>query len=243
MPGGTDRPTRLRAPAPRARRVRERLGGLLGAPRSARRVRIQVSGDEEAAGPFPTASPGDAVPATPSLGYGARLAVVQAVVAAHGGVISTERAAGRGTTFSILLPRGELPEPARAPASAAQAAGGRVLLIDDDEAFLRTASRLLGRLGYSVRALTSPAEAVELLRAAPDGFDVVITDLCMPGLTGFEVAEAIRAFRCDLPIVLSSGGEACARSELLERGIGFCLEKPYTRASLSSVLSRALGHG
>jgi len=80
-----------------------------------------------------------------------------------------------------------------------------VLYVDDEEAIIFLMTRLLQRRGYRVSGYTDPRAAVAAARADPAGFDLVVTDYNMPGMSGLEVASALREIRADLPVVLASG--------------------------------------
>ncbi|MCE9577771.1 MAG: PAS domain S-box protein [Deltaproteobacteria bacterium] len=175
-------------------------------------------------------------------GTGLGLAMAHGVVTDHGGAITVASAVGRGTTFAIYLP--ELPAARRsgdAPAAAAIPRGaGHVLLIDDDELVMRSTCRQLELLGYTVAAFADARAALAAAEAAPDLFDVVITDLHMPELGGLELARALGAIRPTLPIILISGNQARTEAELAAANVRDHLAKPFTRAMLAEALGRAL---
>ncbi len=145
-------------------------------------------------------------------GTGLGLSVVHGIVQSHHGLIDVQSSPGQGTTFTLLFP-------ALAPASAAPSvvpvasaaappvpvAGMRVLYIDDEEALVSLVPRILERRGYRVTACTDPVQALEVLRAAPAGFDLVLTDYNMPMTSGLDVAREVRAIRADLSVVITTG--------------------------------------
>ena len=81
----------------------------------------------------------------------------------------------------------------------------RILFVDDEEALLFLAERLLGRLGYRVTTFDSPIEALQAFRESPEAFDALVTDISMPAMNGFDLAAEIRALRPSLPVVVISG--------------------------------------
>ncbi len=150
-------------------------------------------------------------------GTGLGLSVVHGIVHDHEGSIEVESAPGRGATFTILLPAAcaeagaAVPGAARdappcgAAAPGAAGRGRQILYIDDDQALVSLFKRLLERRGYRVSAYTDQHEALAALRADPAAFDLVVTDYNMPGLSGLDVARAVRAIRPDLPVAVASG--------------------------------------
>ena len=146
-------------------------------------------------------------------GTGLGLSVVHGIVEAHEGAIFVESRVGAGTTFTALLPAVEddgvaaVPEPlsARPRPAASGKEGRRVLYIDDDRSLVQLVTRILERGGFCVSGFTQPKEALAALRAQPAGFDLVVSDYNMPGLSGLDVAREVRSIRPDLPVAITSG--------------------------------------
>jgi signal transduction histidine kinase/ActR/RegA family two-component response regulator len=148
-------------------------------------------------------------------GTGLGLSVVHGIVQTHGGAIEVQSTLGKGTTFTIYLPvakwTGEAPNATGAARAAASViSGGRnerrhILYLDDDKALVSLMKRLLERRGYRVSSFGRQEEALAALRAAPDAFHVVVTDYNMPGMSGLDVARAVRTIRADLPVAVASG--------------------------------------
>ena len=175
-------------------------------------------------------------------GTGLGLAVVHGIVRDLGGAITVRSEVGQGTTFTLYLPAAK--EPAAAAGGAAPAVvRGReehVMYVDDEEAVAFVLSRALRRLGYRCTMFTDPAAALHAFRTSPRGFDAVITDYAMPGMTGTELARAMRALRPDVPIAIASGyesyeGEGPPPGAPLAR-----LRKPVSLEALSRVLAAML---
>jgi CheY-like chemotaxis protein len=175
-------------------------------------------------------------------GHGLGLAVVHGIVTAGGGTISVESAPGRGATFDVSLPI--LDQAPALPPPAPRALGGRErLLLVDDEPLVRAAHRrVLTSLGYVVAVASDAEEALALLRAAPSGFDLVVTDMAMPGMSGFELARLWLREQPGARVLLCTGfsedvDEASARAA----GLKGLLLKPVSREDLDGAIRAALG--
>ncbi len=180
-------------------------------------------------------------------GTGLGLAVAHGIVAAHGGVIRVQTALGEGSAFEIYLPRsasGSAVERPQPPAIAHHGHGESVLYIDDDEVMVVMVERLLERLGYVVTSVHDPARAIEMVRAAPEAFDVVVTDLNMPELSGLDVARALQRIRADLPLVISSGNlPDQLHGEARQAGVRALVHKQFTLEELGAVIHWVLVGG
>jgi CheY-like chemotaxis protein len=110
-----------------------------------------------------------------------------------------------------------------------------LLLVDDEPALLELLKRFLERHGHSVHACTDPAEALQLVQAAPSRFDLIVSDLVLPGMNGEEMIERMRAFNPRLPAVLASGYPHRTRLPEVE-----FLQKPFLPTILLEVIDRLL---
>lgn len=141
-------------------------------------------------------------------GTGLGLAAVRGIVINHGGAIHVESDEGEGSCFSIFLP---VSDTVVAPAAAApenedsMPGNMRILCVDDEPELVDITSQTLSMAGHTVDGYTDSFLALEAFRAAPDTWDVVITDYTMPRMTGVELATEIFNIRDDLPIILCSG--------------------------------------
>jgi len=177
-------------------------------------------------------------------GTGLGLSVVHGIVKNYGGAIRVESAPGRGTTFHICLPRiktASARHAADSPFSAAPRGEERVLLVDDEPQIVRMEKQMLERLGYAVTTRTSSTEALELFRHQPDRFDLVITDMTMPGLRGDQLAAELIAVRADIPIILCTGfSESIDEEEAAALGIRKYIMKPIVKKDLAEAIREVL---
>jgi PAS domain S-box-containing protein len=176
-------------------------------------------------------------------GTGLGLSMVQGIMKSHDGIETVHSEPGKGTTFRLYFPACEdcIPEVAPTPPEKAIGRGERVLYIDDDEAVVFLTTRLLGRLGYMTRGFSSASRAVQFFTDHAREFDVVVTDLSMPDMTGFDMVRAIRNVRADIPVVLTSGHFRPQDRELAHReNIAELVLKPDTVAELVQALDRSL---
>lgn len=179
----------------------------------------------------------------PGKGTGLGLSVVHGIITSHDGAIVTRSQLGKGTTFDLYFPAlaNHAAESEQENTSQPQGTGERILIVDDEELLAQMGAKLLSHLGYRAQAMTRPADALNLVRADPQAFDLVITDLAMPGMSGTDLAHEIHRLRPDLPIVLTTGFTATLTEERLrEAGVREVLPKPPTARGLTDVVRRAL---
>ena len=171
------------------------------------------------------------------------LAVVHGIVKNHEGFITLYSEVGKGTTFHVFLPQVQgKEEPKVASLSPIPTGKERILLVDDEEIQVRSVQNMLERLGYRVIGKTDAREALEVFRAQPDAFDLVITDQTMPHLTGEKLAQELLVIRPDLPIILSTGfSEVIHEEEAKALGIREFAMKPLTVRDMAVRIRRALG--
>ena len=173
------------------------------------------------------------------------------IVKAHGASIEVRSELGKGTSFIIHFPA--------APASSADTtglnspsvgaggddvlvlhgAGKSVLYVDDDESIVFLMTRLLERQGYRVRGFTDAHTALAEVRSSPCDFDLVVTDYNMPGMSGLDLALALKDIRADLPVALASGYVTDElRDKARAAGIRELIYKPDTAEELSGAVAR-----
>jgi PAS domain S-box-containing protein len=176
-------------------------------------------------------------------GTGLGLALVYAIVTDAGGAIDVKSAPKQGTTFTIYGPLAEVALAAAANTTTPPPRGNgeRVLLVDDEAPLLAATAEVLSRLGYQPVSFSDGHAALAAFDAAPAGFDVVITDEVMPGLTGTGLASLLRRHRPDLPIVLVSGYSGpLLTQQALAAGVSELLTKPLQSREIATTLARVL---
>jgi CheY-like chemotaxis protein len=176
-------------------------------------------------------------------GTGMGLAVVQGIIKSHDGAISVYSEPGQGTAFHIFLPK-IMNEAAPVAQVEESILGGteRILFVDDEKMLAELGQELLGSLGYTVTVSLSSPEALKLFLSDPQAFDLVITDMTMPDLTGKELARKLMAVRTDIPIILCTGfSELINEKQAREFGIKGYILKPYATTSLNKVIRQVLG--
>jgi PAS domain S-box-containing protein len=178
-------------------------------------------------------------------GTGLGLSVVHGIVRVHRGHIELESAPGVGTTFHLYFasPNGAAAAgPDEAVAGRGVGGGGRhVLYVDDDEVMRTLAERLLQRAGYRVSTCASGTEALRVLRAAPQDFDIVVSDVNMPEMSGVDLAQQLALLRADLPVMLSSGlVSEELRSQARQVGVRALIRKEFSFEELAATVEKVL---
>ncbi len=175
-------------------------------------------------------------------GTGMGLAVVHGIVKGHNGLITVQSEIGKGTTFSIVFPAVEK-QAVSEPETGEELPTGdeRILFIDDEEPLVKMGHQRLERLGYKVDATTSPIEALERFRSRPDQFDLVITDLTMPKMTGDRLVKEILNIRPDIPVILCTGfSEKIDEKKANAIGAADYIEKPLDKRDFAFKIRKVL---
>jgi two-component system cell cycle sensor histidine kinase/response regulator CckA len=182
----------------------------------------------------------------PGVGTGLGLSVVDGIAEQHGGWVNVESEPARGTSFSICLPLAleRPPEDSddqctddEAVGEAPAAGGERVLLVEDEDSVRAFATRALTDWGYDVVEAASAEEALVALEGDPSGFDLIFSDIVLPGRSGTQLAEEISARNTDTRILLSSGYFFSSGDDESPSEIGFpLLKKPYSARGLRTAI-------
>jgi PAS domain S-box-containing protein len=174
-------------------------------------------------------------------GTGLGLAAVHGIISAHRGAMMIESMPGEGTRFNVYLPTidGPVSEQAQLAPNAPRGCE-RILIVDDEDMVSSVLAQGLERLGYEVACCISADEALDVMREAPDAWDMVITDQMMPGMSGQELAERLRAEFPDLPVILCSGYSDSVTELGLDQEVDHVLVKPIDAGHLAETVRRVL---
>ncbi len=177
-------------------------------------------------------------------GRGLGLPVVLGIVRAHNGVITVESKRGRGSVFRVFFPVSAEPVPQK-PVQRAQnlkmAGGGTVLVVEDEPSVRKSVTLALTRLGFTVLAAEDGVEAVEIFREHQDEIRLVLCDLTMPRMNGWETLTALRQIAPGVPVILSSGySEAQVMDGNHPELPQAVLSKPYEFKALADAIRQIL---
>jgi len=178
-------------------------------------------------------------------GTGLGLSVVHGIMESHDGIVTVESQPGVGTVFHLYFPAllHEVSTPADELGLVPFGSGERILLVDDEELLTKLGHKMLGKLGYEVVVTTQPLVALEMVRADPSHFALVITDQTMPGMTGLALASQLLKIRPGLPILLMTGFSLIVTPENVRAaGIRQLLLKPASLHALGSAIHAALAN-
>ena len=176
-------------------------------------------------------------------GTGLGLSVVHGIVKSHKGAITCKSIPGEGTTIDIYLPEIEFKKEAAAPRSGMSSLNGteRILFIDDEQILGKAVKEGLRNLGYRVVTRTSSIEALDLFRKHPDQFDLVITDIIMPVMSGDRLAQEMLRIRHNIPVILCTGySEQMTEEKAKELGAQELIMKPMEMRDLAHTIRKVL---
>lgn len=178
-------------------------------------------------------------------GTGLGLSVAHGIIKKHGGKTSAYSEPGKGSTFSIYLPVLEAgSDDVRQTEAPLEIPRGseHILFVDDDELLVEVGSQVLAALGYQVTCFTSALKALEAFKQNPQDFDVVLTDMNMPKMSGLDLANELTGIRPDIPIVLCTGfSERISASQSESLGIKKTIMKPMVARDIALAVREVLG--
>jgi CheY-like chemotaxis protein len=176
-------------------------------------------------------------------GTGLGLSVVYGIVKDHGGDVRVYSEVGQGTTFNVYLPL--LEDAAKTEATDMpviyETGTERILLVDDEKPIVRLEQMVLENLGYHVTPLTSSLEALAAFQTNPHDFDMVITDMNMPKMTGDQLARELNSIRPDIPVIICTGFSTRIDKKRAElTGIKGFLMKPVIKSDIAKMVRKVL---
>ncbi len=176
-------------------------------------------------------------------GTGLGLHIIASMVTVHGGAVVVRSRAGEGSCFSVYLPvstQGPPSVAAQAAQPKAMARGQHVVYLDDDEVLLLMVHRMLERAGYRVTTFNAPQDLLAAMHSGVLRFDALVTDHSMPGMTGIDVARAVKALLPAVPVIISTGFISQELEDEAARvGVTGIINKERTYEELELLLSRA----
>jgi CheY-like chemotaxis protein len=176
-------------------------------------------------------------------GTGMGLSIVHGIVKSHGGTIFASSELGKSSIFNVyfpvierrLEPETELEEPLPTGTE-------RILFVDDEQAIVNIGKQSLETLGYDITTRTSSVEALELFKAQPDRFDLIITDMTMPNMTGEKLAKELIQIRPDIPVILCTGFSAkIDEKKAMAMDIRAFISKPILKQEIAKTIRAVLG--
>ncbi len=175
-------------------------------------------------------------------GSGLGLSVVHGIVTSFGGEIAIDSTPETGTTFNVYLPiAGKQVDTVPVKESCIKGYGS-ILFVDDELAVLRVMTIMITRLGFKIQAVSSPLQALELFQKNPAQFDLLITDLTMPEMTGIELAEELHKIKPHLPVLMMTGYEKDIEHISYPNVYGICqfLKKPVTMTQMATAINEII---
>ncbi|NOY69524.1 MAG: transporter substrate-binding domain-containing protein [Deltaproteobacteria bacterium] len=175
-------------------------------------------------------------------GAGMGLAMVHGIIKNNNGAIFVDSTPCKGAVFSVLLPMThEKPETKTGLAKDIPTGNETILFVDDEESIMKLGLLMLEPLGYTVDATMSPTDALNLFRAAPDRYDIVISDMSMPEMTGVCLAEELIRIRPNIPVIICTG-QSTLNDEQKAKSVDIVafVMKPVSRRKLAKIIRQVL---
>lgn len=178
----------------------------------------------------------------PGEGTGLGLAIIHGIVKSYEGGITVESVQGRGTTFLVYIPLvDEIAVIEEEKNTEVLKGEERILFVDDEDAAISAMKKILSRLGYITTTSNSSPEALNIFKNNPEGFDLLITDMTMPGMTGMKLIKEVRAIRPDMPVILCTGySDQIDEKKVEMAGINEFMIKPVNMNDIAEAIRRVL---
>ncbi len=175
-------------------------------------------------------------------GTGLGLAVVHGIITSHAGTVQVDSQCGQGTRFDLYFPLTKAPlEIIKADDDQSTGGNERILLVDDEAEILAIQKKMLTKMGYTVTAIEDPEEALNWFGRQPSRYDLVITDMTMPKITGDKLACDLMRIRPDIPVILCTGfSELTTPEKAASMGIKGYLTKPVSMQRLDEMIRKLL---
>ncbi len=175
-------------------------------------------------------------------GTGMGLSIIYAIMESYKGTITVESESDKGTTFHLYFPISHEPAVAKSEEVEKIPKGSeRILFVDDNDVYAEMGAEMIGRLGYDVDLRMNSREALNVFKADPENYDLVITDQIMPDLSGEELVQEIRTIRPDMPIILCTGYSSQMDDEKARMlGIDKFAYKPIVMKDIAMLIRKVL---
>jgi CheY-like chemotaxis protein len=175
-------------------------------------------------------------------GTGIGLSLTYDIIKSYGGIITVQSTPDQGSTFDVLIPAIKSTKPLKVDMDEVVHRGKeRILFVDDEDALADLGKQMIEHLGYRVTARVNSLEALKLFQKDPYAFDLVITDLVMPNMSGDELAQKILAIRPDIPVILITGFAEQITSEKAGLiGVKKLVTKPIVMKDIAKLIREAL---
>ena len=175
-------------------------------------------------------------------GTGLGLSTIHGIIKSYGGSISVKSEVGKGTTFLVYLPTiNAVDTDAENKTRVLPKGSERILIVDDEKSAVDSMRETLERLGYKITSRTSSIEALETFRDNPEAFDLVITDMTMPKMTGKELVSELKLLHPDIPIILCTGfSDQINKESAKEMGVDIFIMKPIVREKIANSIREVL---
>jgi CheY-like chemotaxis protein len=183
----------------------------------------------------------------PDEGTGLGLAVVNGIVKKHNGFINVLSECGKGSVFQVFFPMADKDGVLKTPVENNDKivrGTEKIMLVDDEDSLLDVYRLMFERHGYSVAAFNSAVSALQAFIEEPEAFDIVVTDMTMPIMTGEELSRKILDIRKEIPVIICTGySESFTEDTAKEMGISIYIQKPVKGQELFMAVRELLDHG